>query len=153
MALDGLSGLGGMLEDVKTTILEKPFITGGVALGVVTGGVLAAKKVLKKKRISKSTAKKKKVKDRKKRSPSVRKKKSGRKLKFGSPAWRKKYMGKGKKKKQKQPYTAGKGKDTSTRRIRFTKNNQPYVILKSGKARFIKKSSVARMRKLKGGKY
>ena len=54
---------------------------------------------------------------------------------------------------QRRPYTAGKRKDTSTRRIRFTKNNQPYVILASGKARFIKKSSVSRMRKRKGGKY
>jgi hypothetical protein len=28
--------------------------------------------------------------------------------------------------KQKSPHTAGKRKDTSRRRIRFTKNNQPY---------------------------
>lgn len=56
-------------------------------------------------------------------------------------------------KRQKQPYTAGKGKDRSTRRIRYTKNNQPYIILKSGKARFIKKSTVRRARKRKGGMY
>ena len=55
--------------------------------------------------------------------------------------------------KQRQPYTAEKRKDTSHRRIRFTKNNQPYVILRSGKARFIKKSSVSRSRKMKGGRY
>jgi len=55
--------------------------------------------------------------------------------------------------KQKKPYTAGKGKDRSTKRIRYTKNNQPYVILKSGKARFIKRSSVSRSRKRKGGRY
>ena len=143
MALDGL---GGLVENVKSIVTEKPFVTGAVALGVITGGVLVSK-IVKKRKAVKKTAKRK-------ATSTVRKKKSkGRKLKFGSPAWRKKYMGKGKKKKQKQPYTAGKGKDTSTRRIRFTKNNQPYVILKSGKARFIKKSSVARMRKLKGGKY
>ena len=55
--------------------------------------------------------------------------------------------------KQKKPYTAGKRKDTSHRRIRYTKNNQPYIILKSGKARFIKKSSVRNSRKRKGGRY
>ena len=56
-------------------------------------------------------------------------------------------------KKQKKPYTAGKRKDRSTKRIRYTKNNQPYVILKSGKARFIKKSSARLSRKRKGGRY
>lgn len=54
---------------------------------------------------------------------------------------------------QRQPYTAGKRKDTSTRRIRYTKNNQPYVILRSGKARFISKRSARLSRKRKGGTY
>lgn len=58
-----------------------------------------------------------------------------------------------KSRKQKRPYTAGKGKDRSTKRIRYTKNNQPYVIMSSGKARFIKKSSVRLSRKRKGGRY
>jgi len=57
------------------------------------------------------------------------------------------------KKRQRQPRTAGKRKDTSKRRIRYTKNNQPYVIMASGKARFIKKSSARNSRKRKGGKY
>jgi hypothetical protein len=51
------------------------------------------------------------------------------------------------------PYTAGKRKDTSRRRIRYTKNGQPYVILASGKARFIKKKTAKTARKRKGGKY
>lgn len=51
------------------------------------------------------------------------------------------------------PYTAGKRKDTSHRRIRFTKNGQPYIIMASGKARFIKRSSMKRSRKLSGGRY
>lgn len=55
--------------------------------------------------------------------------------------------------KRKYPYTARKRKDTSHRRIRFTKRGQPYIILRSGKARFLKKSSVRRSRKRKGGKY
>ncbi len=57
------------------------------------------------------------------------------------------------KRKYKYARTAGKRKDRSTRRIRMTKNGQPYIILRSGKARFIKKSSARRSRKLKGGKY
>jgi len=52
-----------------------------------------------------------------------------------------------KSRKQKQPHTAGKRKDTSHRRIRYTKNNQPYVIMSSGKARFISKSSAKRSKK------
>jgi len=40
---------------------------------------------------------------------------------------------------------------TSRRRIRTTKSGQPYIILASGKARFIKRSSAKRMRKLSGG--
>lgn len=55
--------------------------------------------------------------------------------------------------KQKKPHTAGKRKDTSHRRIRYTKHNQPYVIMANGRARFIKKSSVRRSRKLRGGRY
>jgi len=55
--------------------------------------------------------------------------------------------------KQKKPHTAGKKKDTSTRRIRYTKNNQPYIITASGKARFISKKSVRISRKRQGGRY
>ena len=92
---------------------------------------------------------------RKRRKKSVKPKKSYTRArpKRKKPLKRKKKPAKRVRRKQKKPYTAGKRKDTSTRRIRYTKNNQPYVLLKSGKARFIKKSSVARMRKLKGGKY
>lgn len=49
--------------------------------------------------------------------------------------------------------TAGKRKDTSTKRIRMTKTGQPYIILKSGKARFISKASARASRKRKGGRY
>jgi membrane protein YqaA with SNARE-associated domain len=51
------------------------------------------------------------------------------------------------------PYTARKRKDTSHRRIRYTKNGQPYIILSSGKARFIPKKSARISHKRKGGKY
>jgi Flp pilus assembly protein TadB len=49
--------------------------------------------------------------------------------------------------------TAGKRRDTSRKRIRMTKNGQPYVILASGKARFISKRSAKTSRRRKGGRY
>jgi hypothetical protein len=51
------------------------------------------------------------------------------------------------------PRTAGKRKDRSTKRIRYTKNGQPYIILRSGKARFLKKKSARISHKRRGGKY
>lgn len=51
------------------------------------------------------------------------------------------------------PHTAGKRKDTSHRRIRYTKNGQPYVIMASGKARFIKKKGARTSHRRKGGRY
>lgn len=51
------------------------------------------------------------------------------------------------------PHTAGKRKDTSHRRIRHTKTGQPYIILASGKARFISKKSARTSRKRTGGRY
>jgi len=58
-----------------------------------------------------------------------------------------------KRKGRRTPRTAGKGKDRSTKRIRYTKNGQPYVILRNGRARFIKASSARRSHKKKGGRY
>ena len=51
------------------------------------------------------------------------------------------------------PRTAGKRKDTSHKRIRYTKKGQPYVIMGNGRARFIKKSGAKRSHKQKGGRY
>ena len=126
----------------------------GAGIGGIVGGAVglavgysAGKRVRKKRTKRKTTT----YKNRKKRN-STRKSK-GKKLKFGSPAYRKKYLKQGRRRKQKQPHTAGKRKDTSRRRIRYTKNNQPYVILASGKARFISKKSASSSKKRKGGKY
>lgn len=49
--------------------------------------------------------------------------------------------------------TAGKRRDRSTKRIRMTKNGQPYVIMASGKARFISKRSAKNSRARKAGRY
>jgi len=127
--------------------LSSSEIYGGaaVAAGVVGLGIAAA--VVHHRNKSK----------RRKKSPhkSVRKtshRSGSRKLKFGSKAYRKKYLKHGRRK-QKKPYTAGRRPDTSHRRIRYTKTNQPYIILRNGKARFISKRSVSSSRKREGGKY
>ena len=96
---------------------------GGVALGSIVG-VLAAKGLSKKRRA-------KRGKNRKKRS----------------------YSKKNTRRSRRTPRTAGKRRDTSHKRIRYTKNGQPYIILRSGKARFIKKSSSKRSHKKRGGRY
>ena len=140
------------LEDVQTFIKEKPFGTALVGAGILAGVGLAVKAVVKRKKAKKRSTTRKKI------APGRKKKSKGRKLKFGSPAYRKKYLGQGKRKKGKKispkyARTAGKGKDTSTKRIRMTKHGQPYVILANGRARFISKASAKRSRKLKGGRY
>jgi len=150
MVFDGLlAGIGDVAGDIKAFASEKPLTTAVIGAGsvgaVALGGVAIAKARKKTKKKTKTTKKK----------TTTKRKTKGRKLKFGSPAYRKKYLNKGKKKRARPKYarTAGKRKDTSTRRIRMTKNGQPYVILASGKARFIKRSSAKRSRKLKGGRY
>ena len=104
-------------------------VGGAGAAGIVVGGIIGAQ-------LAKS-------------SRSTKKKKSKRK------ATRKRSYKSRKVKKRSYRYarTAGKRKDTSHKRIRMTKNGQPYIILKSGKARFIKKSSARASRKRKGGRY
>ena len=113
---------------------------GGIAALGITAGVIHHRKKNRKRK-----SKNKNIRKRIRRS-------KGRKLKFGSKAYRKKYLKHGRRK-QRQPHTAGKRRDTSHRRIRYTKHNQPYIILASGKARFIKKRNVSSSRKRKGGKY
>lgn len=141
-------GLQTAIGEVSEFITEHPIGVAAGAAGVValgTGLVVAA-------RIRRKKKAKRKVKKKVKRISRRRK------LRFGSAAYRKKYCRNKRKhkkrySKQKKPYTAGKRKDTSRRRIRYTKNNQPYVILASGKARFISKKSARHSRRRKGGRY
>lgn len=125
MALDSLKN---GVNNVLSVAQEKPVSTavGAAGAGIVLG-VGAAALV--------GAVKRRKSKRRKARSSRKRSRSSKR---------RKKY---------KYARTAGKRKDTSRRRIRMTKTGQPYVILANGRARFIKKSSARRSRKLKGGRY
>jgi len=118
-------GINGLIASGKG-LLGNPIATaigGAVAGATLTGAGIAIASAVKKKRRKSST---------KKRSTSRKSSK------------RKSY---------KYARTAGKRKDTSTRRIRMTKNGQPYVILASGKARFISKKSARASRKRKGGRY
>lgn len=83
-----------------------------------------------------------------------RKKKNGRKRRRKKEARRRRKR-KGKKVKHR---TSPRGKLTrhrhrGTKQIHYTKNRQPYIILASGKARFIKKSSARTSRRRKGGRY
>ena len=119
----------GLFTQIKTNPLATGLAAGAVSAGAVLGTaavVGAVRKKAKKRKKSRTSSSRGRVKY----------KRSNRK-----------------KRKHKYARTAGKGKDRSTKRIRMTKNGQPYVILKSGKARFIKKSSARRSRKLKGGRY
>ena len=105
---------------------------GALAVGGVVGAstVLAAKSVNKRKK-----RKTKKANGKSRRRPSRR-----------ASCHRKRRS-------RRTPRTAGRGKDTSSRRIRYTKKGQPYIIMASGKARFIKKSGAKRSHKRKGGRY
>lgn len=126
-ALNNLQdGVQGITSDVGGFIKENPLAT-AVGAGVVGAGVGVGVAAL----VGSSSKKTTRKKSRKSNKRKTKKKKS----------------------KQKKPYTAGKNRDRSRKRIRYTKNNQPYILLRSGKARFIKKSSVSRRRKLKGGTY
>ena len=143
-----ISAISDFTSDLTTGQVAAATALGGAITGAGIVGVVS--KVRKKRKATKRKTPKRKTKKR-----TVKRKK---KLKFGSPAYRKKYLKHGTRKrkgKRRTTYarTAGKGKDRSTRRIRMTKHGQPYVILASGKARFIKKSSARRSRKLKGGRY
>lgn len=122
---EGLGNVMVFASDQAEGLLGNPVATavGGAVIGGALVGTVAAVASSRKKTTRKSTRSKRK----KTRS------KSRRSVKYAR--------------------TAGKRKDTSTRRIRITKNGQPYVILKSGKARFISKASARASRKRKGGRY
>lgn len=124
---DGLENALASVSSEFGNILSNP-IAAGVGGAIVGGSIVG---------VVAAASRRKKSRPRKKKS--VRKRSSNRR---GA-----------RKRSPKYARTAGKRKDTSRRRIRMTKNGQPYVILASGKARFIKKSSAKLSRKRKGGRY
>lgn len=149
MGLDQIQdGIGNTITKIQGIVgSASPTVVGSAAgAGAVIGASVIGIAALKKRRSKKT----------KKKSRSSRKKRKGRgrKLKFGSKAYRKKYLGKGK---HKHRSSAG-GKLTrhthrKTKGIHYTSKGQPYIIMSSGKARFIKKSGAKRSKKQKGGRY
>jgi hypothetical protein len=107
----------------------------GAAVGLIVGGT-AGYLVGRRKKKSKSSSKSKK-----RRASSSKSKK------------RRKGSRRSRSRRRYTPHTAGKRKDRSTRRIRYTKNGQPYVLMRSGKARFIKKKGARLSHRRKGGRY
>jgi cystathionine beta-lyase/cystathionine gamma-synthase len=128
---EGLSNVTTFASDAYNRLSSNPTATviGGAALGTAIIGAGAVAIASRKKTLRKSSTKKRST----ARKTVKRKSRKAKQYKYAR--------------------TAGKRRDTSTRRIRMTKNGQPYVILASGKARFIKKSSARASRKRKGGRY
>lgn len=131
--IDGLSSFfAGVSEDVKEFATERPITTAGIGVGVLgtTGLVVAG---LKAKR---TTTKRKKA--------TSKTKKTGRKIKHTRRGWRQDQKRVSKQKWEKayqKRKKKGKGKKTKKRvgKTYYTKKGQPYKILSSGKAKFIKK--------------
>ena len=130
-----ISAISDFTSDLTTGQVAAATALGGAITGAGIVGVVS--KVRKKRKATKRKTPKRKTKKRTVKKKYVRRKRKPTK----------------RRKRPTYARTAGKGKDRSTRRIRMTKHGQPYVILASGKARFIKKSSARRSRKLKGGRY
>lgn len=120
--LEGLEDAPPLREVILGSPLRSAAIAGAVVLG---GGALLVAGV--KRVTSKKTRKKR-------RTATTTRRKTTRKRKSVVPRKGKRWYGK-----------------TKTRTIKHTKNGQPYVILASGKARFIKKSRASSMKKRKGG--
>ncbi len=121
---NGISGIG---EDLGV-FLNKPIgaaIGGAVVGAALTGATIAGVTALKnksKKSVSKARSKSKRISHTKRGWKQDRARRSKQK-------WEVAYQKRKKKKKSRKSRTG----------IHFTKNGQPYKILKSGKARFIKK--------------
>lgn len=120
-------------KQITAFVRENPLVSGAAVAVPVLGG-LSISQVAKRRRTRKKKKTKKKTKKRTKRTKRRKPTKKRRRV-------------------RRTPRTAGKGKDRSTRRIRYTKKGQPYVITRSGKAKFIKKSSAKRSHKRPGGRY
>ena len=130
--LDGLTDvLQGVAEDVKSFISEKPLATAAIGAAVVGATALGTVAVVRARRKTRKVRKKKTKRGRKRdrlfKSKQKHERKYKRKRKY------KKYGTKGWIKPKKRTSKKRTGKTY------YTKKGQPYKILASGKARFIKK--------------
>lgn len=121
------NGIDGILEDVRPTlgragdvVTKNPIATAAVIGGAVVAAGAAAVAIAG--NSSKASSKRKRIKHTKRGWKQDRARRSKQK-------WEVAYQKRKKKKKGKK----------SRRGIKYTKAGQPYIILKSGKARFIKK--------------
>jgi len=132
MGLDNLKeNVLSAIDTLKDGISGNPLgvVAGSVGAGALLGGSVVAGVV--------SVAKRRKKKSKSKTSRKKRSRSRSRKRRKG----------------RRTPRTAGKGKDRSTKRIRYTKNGQPYIITANGRAKFISKKGAKISRKRKGGRY
>jgi hypothetical protein len=124
----------GIVEEVKAK-LANPLVAAaaggslGLGVGVATASVIKRKKKRSKRKSKKKSSKRKKSKNRDWRYASRQKHEVN---------YRKRRKKAGKKSYQKK-YETKKSKSSSRKGIHYTKNGQPYKILSSGRARFIKK--------------
>jgi len=130
------------VTSVKSFIKTRPIAAASISSGVglALGGVVGAAITKRKKRTSKSRSSRK----RNSRRGSRKKRKSNRsRSRSRSRSRDYKYLSKQKheqryKSKRKRPYKVYKSKKSRRGGVKYTKNGQPYIILSSGKARFIK---------------
>lgn len=135
--MDVVDTINNALDNLAGEIAENPLASSGIALGAgavlgTIGGVLVARKTSKRKKKSKSSKKRNKKgkgRDRRFKSKQKHEQKYKRKRKY------KIYGKKGYFSDRKRKRKSSKG----NKRVKYTKKGQPYIILKSGKARFIKK--------------
>lgn len=129
-----LEPIGESIEKITGIIQSQPLASAAIGTGVLVAGGTVAAIVTRKRRKKKATATRKTS----KRKTAKRKKSRGKHKHRTSPRG----------KLTRHTHRTGK---RSTKAIHYTRNGQPYKILSSGKARFIKRSSAKRMKKLKGG--
>lgn len=120
-------------ENALASISKEAVVLGGagVSAAAIGTGIIVGRKSSKKSSKKKSTKKRKKTgrsrdwkyKSKQKHEVAYRK----RRKKLGKKSYQKSYK--------------LKKKSSSRRGVKYTKNGQPYILLKNGKARFIKKRS------------
>lgn len=123
-----LTQIDRITQPVADFIRGNPLVSTAIVGIGTTGLVAGATTLIRRKKAKKKTAKKRKRKT-SKRTKKACKRKS--------------------KKKPKRKF--GLRKAVRSKKIKTTKNGQPYIILANGRARFIKKKSARIARKRKGG--
>jgi len=114
----------GVIGSIGQFVGRNPLLSGVALGGVGTITAVQTTRLVGKRRKKKATTRRKSTRTRRKTTKKARKK-NGTLRKHRTPPAKSK--------------------------IRFTKKGQPFIITRSGKAKFIKKSSAKRAKKLKGG--